>query len=100
MNLLKSEKRRGITDWRTGNGQFSGILVDAISMTETESKERIQLKAGALLAVPKDRQGERPSINKHSPLIAQADTSEELGPLISAWADKNAHKKPWDFRTD
>lgn len=97
MDVLKSEKRAGITHWKTADGKFSGFLIDPVVLTE-KGQESTQLPAAALLAVPKYARTETPSINKYSPVIAQAGTTEELGPLISAWADRNARKTLWDLR--
>lgn len=98
MNLLKSAKRNGITDWRTENGKFSGVLVDPVVLRERGKDDVMELPAAALLAVPKDREGERPSINKYSPIIARGPTSEELGPLISAWTEAHRGDSLWKLR--
>lgn len=98
MDILKSDKRNGTTAWKTKDGRFTGILIDPVVMVEHQKKERIELQAAALLAVPKYEKGEPPSINKYSPVIATAETTEELGPLLSAWAAANAGKTAWDLR--
>lgn len=98
MDVLKSAKRAGITHWKTADGKFSGFLIDPVKLTE-KGKESTELPAAALLAVPKHSQNEVPSINKYSPVIAQADSTDDLGPLISAWADRNAGKSLWSLRS-
>jgi hypothetical protein len=54
--------------------------------------------AGALLSVPKHSPGERPSINKYSPVIVKAPTAQDLIPLLERWVDENSGKSLWSLR--
>lgn len=100
MEILKThDPKSGLTFWKTDDGQFSGVIIAPATLREHGGERPVyELPAGALLAVPKDRPSEEPSINKHSPLIAQAPSVEELAPLIAGWVLQHDGEGVWNLR--
>lgn len=85
--------------WFSEDRRFYGAVVAPFELEALdEPKSREAFPAGAILSVPKHSPGERPSLNKYSPLIVQAPSIAELVPLLEAWVDQNAGKKLWDLR--
>lgn len=98
MEILVGDPQNGLFPWKTADGKFDGYLLPAVTLTPSDGSENWELPAGALLAVPKYQANEAPSINKYSPVIAQAPTVEELKPKIEAWVKKNEGKSLWSLR--
>src|SRR5215467_6715022 len=92
MQVEKHEDpKTGLIYWKTIDGRFAGVILKPFTLVaDDEPDVEMPMKAGALLAVPKYTPRESPSINKYSPLVAQANTVEELGPLLDVWSDQNA----------
>jgi hypothetical protein len=99
MTILVGEPENNIYPWKTSDGKFDGYLIPPVTLTPKDGSQPIHLHAGALLAVPKRSPNEVRSINKYSPLIAQAPTIEDLKPAIEAWVKKNEGKTLWELRT-
>lgn len=99
MEILVGELQNGYYQWKTSDGKFDGVLTPPVTLTPQDGSEPIHLPAGALLAVPKHTPNEAPSINKYSPVIAQAPTIEDLKPGIEAWVKQNEGTKRWFLRT-
>lgn len=97
MAILVGEPQNEIYPWKTSDGKFAGYLIPAVTLTE-KGVGVFDLPAGALLAVPKYSSDEEPSINKYSPVIAQAPTVQELKPELEAWVKKNEGKTLWSLR--
>lgn len=85
--------------WFSDDRKFYGAIVAPFELeVHGEPETREAYPAGALLSVPKHSPGEKPSLNKYSPLIAQAPSIAELVPILEAWVDWNTGKKLWDLR--
>lgn len=101
MIVIWRDEATGQLLWRAEGANFFGPIIEPFFMEETGRPEtRVEMPAGALLAVPKYRQSDHPSINKYSPLVAEAITVQDLEPLLEAWVKANAGKSLWDLRKD
>jgi len=98
MEILVGDPINSTFPWQTADGKYIGVLMAGMKLTAVGDGEDLELPAGALLCVPKHSPNEPPSINKYSPLIAQAPTVEELKPKMEAWLRKNARKTLWELR--
>lgn len=97
---LETDPKSGTSYWYSDDRRFYGAVLEPFALEVPGKPEtRQEMEAGALLSVPKYKPHERPSINKHSPLIVQAPSVDELVPLLEKWVDENAKKKLWDLRT-
>lgn len=98
MEILVGEKRNNLYPWKTADGKFAGYIVEGFKMMPSDGKGEVEVPAGALLAVPKYNQNDRPSINKYSPVIATGWTIEELKPKLDEWLKENKDKSLWSLR--
>ena len=96
---IEADPRSKALYWYSDDKKFYGAIVEHFTLDDGEGY-REDFPAGALLSVPKHSPGERPSINKYSPVIAKAPTAQELVPLLERWVDENTGKKLWDLRRD
>lgn len=95
--LVEGDPSTGAMFWRSENSKYYGALIPPFTLTEEDGAE-MPMPAGALLAVPKRDERDVPSINKHSPLVIQAPTVDEVVAALEKWVDTIQGKKLWDLR--
>lgn len=95
--LVEIDPRAGGMFWRSENSKYYGSLIPPFTLTSQDSDE-MPMPAGALLAVPKYDESDPPSINKHSPLIVQAPTVDEVIAKLEKWVDSVKGKNLWNLR--
>lgn len=98
MILVEGDPSKGLLFWRSEDHKFSGAIIPAFTLLDAEGEE-MPMPSGALLAVPKHTRSEAPSINKHSPLIIQAPTVDEVVLMLQDWEKKHKGASLWDLRT-
>lgn len=94
---VEANPRSGALWWYSDDKKFFGAIVEPFTLEEGEGYHE-DFPAGALLSVPKHSPGERPSINKYSPVIVKAPTAQDLIPLLERWVDENSGKSLWSLR--
>lgn len=89
----------GLLYWWTDPMHFLGVVNEPFTMEIPDRPEtRETMPASALLFVPKRHERERPTFNKHSPVVEQAPTVAALVRRLERWTDENADKTPWELR--
>lgn len=95
--LVEGDPHTGGMFWRSENSKYYGALIPAFTLMPQDG-EAMPMPAGALLAVPKYEDTDPPSINKHSPLIVQAPTIDEVIAMLEKWVDSVKGKNLWNLR--